>query len=256
VDLSKIKLKIKQYIKSLNNFIYHFGLRYYCPFCKKMSRRLLPRGTENEITKNIVGMGRRNSYCPFCYSTDRERLLFLYLSRCTDIFTKIKNYKILHFAPEKKIFELLISNPSINYLTADLYAKNVMMKIDVTNIPFEDEYFDVIICNHVLEHVHDDFKAMKELYRVLKIGGWGILQVPISYSLETTIEDSRITLPEDRQKIFGQIDHVRIYGLDYIKRLRKVGFKVKIIDSGKEFSDFKIKFLGLIPDEKIFVVSK
>lgn len=256
VFLKIIKNNIKKYINSVKLCAIFFGFKFYCPFCKKSLRKLLPRGNDTAVTKNIIGMGLRECYCPFCYSTDRERLLFIYLKRKTNLFNDKEKYKLLHFAPEKNLANIIRSKSNIDYLTADLYMENVMMKVDVSSIPFNDNYFDIIICNHVLEHVQDDLEAMKELYRVLKPNGWGILQVPISYSLDKTFEDPRISSAKDRIKYYGQKDHVRIYGLDYTKRLEKVGFKIKIINPKKEFGDFKIKFLGLISNEKIFVVNK
>jgi ubiquinone/menaquinone biosynthesis C-methylase UbiE len=111
-----------------------------------------------------------------------------------------------------------------------------VLKVDITNIPFEDSVFDVILCNHVLEHIPDDLNAMAELYRVLKSGGWGIFQVPLDNRNNSTYEDFSITTPEARQKAFGQKDHVRIYGKDYPDRLRKVGFDVKTNDFALKMS--------------------
>ena len=252
----KIINKIKKYFNKFKFFIIYFGFRYYCPFCKKIFRKLLSRGTDNEVTKNITGMGYRNCYCPVCYSTDRERLLYLYLSKKTDLFNSSKEYKLLQFAPEKNLGQILKSLPNIDYVSADLYSDNVMLKIDVTDIKFENNYFDVIICNHVLEHIENDLEAMKEIYRVLKPDGWGILQVPISYSLNKTYEDSKIVSSEDRLKYFGQKDHVRIYGFDYTGRLKNAGFFVDVFDPMVEFGSLTMKRYKLILDEKIYIVRK
>ncbi len=256
VFLKIIKNNIKKYINSVKLCAIFFGFKFYCPFCKKSLRKLLPRGNDTVVTKNIVGMGLRKCYCPFCYSTDRERLLFIYLKRKTNFFNDKKKYKLLHFAPEKNLSNIFRSKSNIDYLTADLYMEDVMMKVDVSSIPFNDNYFDIIICNHVLEHVQDDLKAMKELYRVLKPNGWGILQVPMSYSLDKTFEDPRISSAEDRIKYYGQKDHVRIYGLDYIARLKKAGFSVKIFKPKEELGEYILKHFGLIQDENIYIVSK
>ena len=123
--------------------------------------------------------------------------------------------------------------------------------IDVLNIPFDPNYFDLIICNHVLEHIQNDIDAMKELFRVLKLNGKAILQVPISKNSEKTFEDFSVTDPKERENIFGQFDHVRIYGQDYTKRLESVGFSVECINISKEFSKY-----GLAIDEDIFIVTK
>ena len=132
-----------------------------------------------------------------------------------------------------------------------------MVKMDITEIDYPDKSFNVIICNHVLEHIIDDKKAMNELYRVLKPGGWGILQVPMSLSLTTTYEDFSITDPTQREQVFGQSDHVRIYAIDYLDRLKESGFQVDPFEwwTDDEFSDSNNRY-GLLQDESIFVVSK
>ncbi len=134
--------------------------------------------------------------------------------------------KLLHLAPEKPLMDLFIKQNNIDYLTADLNPEQVMVKMDITAIQYPDNIFDAILCNHVLEHIPDDRKAMRELYRVLKPGGWAILQVPVSKILEQTYDDITITSPQDREKYFGQKDHVRIYGKDYTQRLKEAGFTV------------------------------
>ena len=138
--------------------------------------------------KQIVGGGLRNAQCPVCRSSDRVRLLFLFMKKRTDIFTK--KTRFLHIAPEKPLERIFRNCENISYLTADLEKDNVMEKMDITNIHYSDDYFDAIICNHVLEHINEDIKAMKELYRVLKPGGWAILQVPFSKIMDTTFEDT------------------------------------------------------------------
>ncbi len=125
---------------------------------------------------------------------------------------------------------------NLDYTTADLYSPIVDVKADILDLPFDDENFDIVFCNHVLEHIEDDTKAMKELYRILKPGGMGVFQIPQDLGLEKTYEDFNITSKEDRKKHFGQYDHVRIYGKDYFDRLRKVGFTVKEVDYSKTIS--------------------
>ena len=132
---------------------------------------------------------------------------------------------MLHIAPEACIKNKLIKLTNINYLTADLNDKNAMVKMDITNIQYEDNYFDIVYCCHVLEHVPDDKKAMREFWRVLKSNGWAILLVPVD--ADKTIEDLTITGPQERLERFGDVDHVRCYGPDYIERLRDAGFRVE-----------------------------
>jgi predicted SAM-dependent methyltransferase len=218
---------------------YYSGSRYSCPFCICQVRTFLPLGfyVPVLIEKKVVGGGyRAKNLCPVCHSFDRERLLYLYLLHKTDIFKK--QNRVLHIAAEAKIKEVLSGKENLDYITADLYEENVMVTMDATNIPFPDNGFDVIICNHVLEHIIDDRKAMAELFRVLKPGGWAILQVPMSLSLDKTYEDFSITNPKNREKCFGQYDHVRIYAKDYAERLVQAGFEVNVFSWAAELETF------------------
>ena len=236
-----------------------FGLRYTCPICHANLRQFLPGG-ENQpilIENSVVGGGLRpNVFCPVCRSRDRERLVYLYLTRRPHLLAK--GTKLLHVAPETNLRAWLRSNVNLDYVTADLKMSKVDFRLDLTMIPFLDSIFDGIICNHVLEHIPDDLKAMAELARILKPGGWAILQVPISSSLEITFEEFSITDPTEREIAFGQHDHVRIYGLDYLDRLKRSGFFVAPFSwstSKKEYGG-NINRFGLSEREKIFFASK
>lgn len=232
--------------------------KFHCPFCGQDSRKFLPFGLDIPVLKekNVVGSGYRlSATCPNCGSIDRERLIYLYLkNKKGDLFSK--NLKVLHVAPEGNLQKVLLTQPNIDYLSADLNSSLATAKMDITNIQYQNNFFDVIICNHVLEHVPDDRKAMAELYRVLKPGGWAILQVPISLSLNQTYEDPMVTSPEEREKVFGQSDHVRIYAKDYKDRLEEVGFSVEVYSSAKEFGESAIRKYGLSKDENIYICSK
>jgi len=144
----------------------------------------------------------------------------------------------------------------IKYISGDLNLLVADRKIDITDINFENDYFDFIICNHVLEHVQDDRKAMSELFRVLKPDGEAILQVPISKYNKETFEDFSIVSPREREKYFGQKDHVRIYGKDYKNRLENVGFKLEIYDIKKALNIKEAKRLGLNREEILYVCFK
>lgn len=168
----------------------YFGSEYECLFCGGHFRKLLPCGRNLPVLKEkqVVGGGYRLARCPrfSCQSSDRERLLFFYLKNKTNIFSE--KVKLLHVAPEKNLRQVLIGRSNIDYLSADLCSPTAMLKLDITDIHYEDCAFDVIICNHVLEHIPDDRKAMSELYRVLRPDGWAILQVPISLAITETYE--------------------------------------------------------------------
>lgn len=159
--------------------------------------------------------------------------------------TNKSQMKVLHVAPEKQIRILLESKASIDYISVDKYRDDVTEKADITDLRFENDSFDLIICNHVLEHVIDDRKAMSELYRVLKPEGVALLLVPLKYDMETTYEDETIVTPEAREKHFGQHDHVRYYGLDYFDRLGEVGFYVSRINRDEIVDVAKQAYYGV-----------
>ena len=223
------------------SFLY-IGNRYICPCCGWRFRKLLPYGNRK----------RPNVGCPRCNSAERHRLLWLYLKNKTNLFSD--NLKVLHFAPEY-IFQKTLRFMS-NLISVDLNSPLAMVKMNITNISYQDNTFDVILCSHVLEHVIDDQKAMRELFRVIKPGGWAILQVPLSNESDKTFEDPSIVSPRYREHIFGQKDHVRIYGRDYKDRLEKAGFTVKVDGYVKELESDRIRKYGLIVDENIYFCTK
>ncbi len=195
--------------------IIYKGNNVECPICKGKYRKFLPYGYSKV---------RSGALCPGCLSLERHRLMWLYLNEKTTFFKD--TFKVLHFAPEqcfKKRFQKL---NNLSYSTADLLSPIADIKCDVQDIPIEDNQYDIVICNHVLEHVEDDKKAMSEIYRILKPGGFAILQVPADLSRTSTFEDNSITDKKRRTEIFGQYDHVRVYGTDYPDRLRSVGFVI------------------------------
>jgi SAM-dependent methyltransferase len=157
---------------------------------------------------------------------ERHRLLWLYLQNETDFFSAKDQKKVLHFAPEQEFYKRFKKQSNIEYTTTDLLSPLADVKADICNLPFEDNHYDIIFCNHVLEHIPDDTKAMQELYRVLKPGGMGIFQIPQDLSRAVTFSDDSITDQKERAKIFGQYDHVRVYGRDYFDKLRSIGFTV------------------------------
>lgn len=226
-------------------YLFYKGNQFTDPIDGKSYRKFLPYG---------YGKQRENALSPGTLSLERHRQMWLYLKNETDFFTA--NLKVLHIAPEQEFLRRFKKMNNLSYTSADLFSPIVDVKADVLDLPFENESFDVIICNHVLEHIVDDRKAMSELHRVMKSGGWGIFQVPMKNSLEKTYEDFSITNPKERQKNFGQYDHVRWYGMDYFDRLKSVGFEVEANFYSQKFSDDEIKKYGLNRNEILPVVHK
>jgi len=221
------------------------GDTYIDPIDGKGFKRFLPYGYEKQ---------RPNVLSPSTLSLERHRLLWLYLQKETTFFEK--ELKVLHMAPEQCFLSIFKKMKNLDYTTADLYSPIVDVKADILDLPFEDELFDFVLCNHVLEHIEDDTKAMSELFRVLKPGGIGIFQIPQDLSLEQSYEDTNITSPEERAAHFGQYDHVRIYGKDYFDRLRKVGFKVNEIDYSAQLSPDMVEKYCLAKGEILPVCTK
>jgi SAM-dependent methyltransferase len=221
--------------------------RFFCPICKSSLYSFDPK--LNLFKREAM---RKNEICPKCKSLKRHRFIYLFLEKIG--LLENSKLKVLHIAPEKcfsKIFEKIWNK---NYITGDLNNKNAKIKMDITNIPFKNGTFDFILCSHVLEHIEDDKKAMGEFFRVLGKNGVVIIMVPIFR--QKTYENFKIKSPNERLKYFGQKDHVRKYGLDIIKKMEKIGFKVKIISPKNILSQAKIKKYALGPNHKIFYCIK
>ena len=220
--------------------IFFKGTKFTDPINNKSYSYFFPYGYNKQ---------RKNALCPGTFSLERHRLLWLYLKKETDFFNS--NNKILHFAPEQ-CFHKFFKSFFKNYTSIDLNSPIVDIKADICNLPFNDNSYDYILCNHVLEHIYDDEKAMKEIFRVLNKNGIAILQVPIDIKSNLTQDGRDIDDKEVRSKLFGQYDHLRMYGLDYFKKLKKVGFNVKNIDylsklSKDEVEKFSLTNAGTIP---------
>lgn len=221
------------------------GNRFTDPIDGKSFKTFLPYG---------YGTQRNNVLSPSTLSLERHRLLWLYLKNETDFFSK--DLKVLHFAPEQAFYNRFRKQNNLNYTTTDLESPLADVKADICNLPFENDAYDVILCNHVLEHIPDDTKAMQELYRILKPGGMAILQIPQDLSRKKTFEDNSITDKTERAKIFGQYDHVRIYGHDYFDKLRSIGFKVDEVDYTAKLSKEEVEKYCLANGEIIPVCFK
>lgn len=221
------------------------GNTYECPISGKSYRRFLPYGRINP---------RPNALCPDSLSLERHRLMWLHLKEKTNFFTE--KLKVLHIAPEICFMKKFQALHGEDYITADLESPLAKVKMDVHQIPFDDNTFDVVFCNHVMEHVDDDIKAMSEIHRVLKPGGWAIIQSPVYPELAQTYEDPAITDPLEREKAYGQDDHQRKYGRDYGDRLRKAGFDVTEDDYVKSLPPEKVKRYALPEEEVIYFCRK
>ncbi len=220
---------LTQFVKQLP----YAGEGRYCPICNKTSRKFRAYGINR----------REGAQCVFCGSLERHRFLWHFLTKKTDLFSDTPK-RMLHVAPESCFEPAFREKLGDQYLTADLYNSRAMVKMDITNIEYPDESFDVIYCSHVLEHVLDDRLAMSEFLRVLKKDGWAILLVPIDK--RPTYEDPSIVDPLERLKHFGKEDHVRIYGADYADRLREVGFHVEATTIADLIDESERTRLGLV----------
>ncbi len=223
------------------------GNNYTDPIDGKSYRKFLPYGYE-KIRENVLAPGT--------LSLERHRLFWLYLKNKTDFFNTERKIKLLHFAPEQAFYKRFKKLKHIDYTTTDLNSPLADVKADICNLPFKDNEFNYIFCNHVLEHIPNDTKAMQELYRVLAPGGIGIFQIPQDLDREKTFEDDSIKDPKERAKIFGQYDHVRVYGRDYFNKLKIIGFEVSEVDYTKSLSDIEIDKFRLAKGEIIPVCKK
>lgn len=240
-----ILIRLSYVFKAVAPIVYK-GNKVACPVCEHSFSKFLSYGSNVAHRENVL--------CPFDLTLERHRLMWLYLQQDTDFFEK--PIDLLHIAPEQCFHGKFKKQPNLNYLTGDLESPIADMHFDLHEIPLEDNRFDVIFCNHVMEHVIDPLQCMKELYRVMKPGGWGIMQVPQDFSRETTFEDPAITSPEDREKHYWQKDHLRLFGRDYPDWLRRAGFIVDEFHCSTEFSKEEIARFRLPTTEIIYVARK
>jgi SAM-dependent methyltransferase len=221
------------------------GNTYTDPIDGKSYRRFLPYG---------YAKVRENVLAPGTLSLERHRLFWLYLKNETTFFSA--PLRVLHFAPEQAFVQKFKKQKNLTYTTTDLNSPIADVKADICDLPFKDNSFDFIICNHVLEHIPDDTKAMQELYRVLAPSGTAIVQVPYDAKREITFEDNTITDQRERTRIFGQYDHLRVYGMDYFKKLSSIGFEVNALDYTSSMTSDDIERYRLCKGELLPVCKK
>lgn len=222
------------------------GNKVECPVCERSFSKFLSYGSEVKHRENVL--------CPYDLTLERHRLMWLYLKNESNFFKE--QLEVLHIAPEQCFHKRFKSQKNINYLTGDLVSPIADLHFDLHNIPLADNKFDVVFCNHVLEHVEDAMQCMKELNRVMKPGGWGIFQVPQDFSLEKTYEDPSITDPEEREKHFWQKDHVRLFGKDYPEWLKRAGFQIDGYIPSDHFSTEDIERYRLMKNEILYIARK
>ena len=235
---------ISNFLNPLIDIIYR-GNKFFDPINGKSYRKFLPYGYVKQ---------RDNALSPGTLSLERHRLLWLYLNNETIFFSR--SLKVLHIAPEQCFYPTFKKQKNLDYTTADLESPIADLHFDLHDIPLEDNTYDVIFCNHVLEHVESDITCMKELYRVMKPGGWGIFQVPIDYNNEKTYDDPTIIDPKERELHFWQKDHVRLYGKDYPIKLEKAGFKIEIFNPRTDLKNLNYQKMRLNPDELVYIAIK
>lgn len=214
----------------------HAGSRVECPICERELGSFAPFG------------GRQGALCPGCRSLERHRLLWLYMARETAILREPTS--CLHLAPEPAIRARLRQRDNVDYVSADLnpgWPADVVA--DVTDLPFEDASYDVVICNHVLEHVPDDAAAIAEMRRVLRPGGLALMLHPLDETRQSTYEDASITSARKREEMFGQRDHVRVYGTDFYDRLSEGGFEVERVRYVEKLTDAERRRHGVADEE-------
>lgn len=226
--------------------ILYKGDKVACPVCEHSYRKFLSYGSSVAHRDNVL--------CPYDLTLERHRLMWLYLKQETDFFER--PIDLLHIAPEQCFHGLFKKQKNLNYLTGDLNSPIADMHFDIHSIPLEDNRFDVVFCNHVMEHVEDANQSLRELFRVMKPGGWGIMQVPQDFSRAETYEDPSITSPEDREKHYWQKDHVRLFGRDYPDWLRRAGFEVEEFKASEEFTPEEVERFRLAKTEILYIARK
>jgi SAM-dependent methyltransferase len=239
-------IRLSYIFKKVAPLIYK-GNKVECPVCERSFSKFLSYGSEVAHRENVL--------CPYDLTLERHRLMWLYLKDYSNFFTAPK-LEVLHMAPEQCFHALFKAQKNLNYLTGDIVSPIADLHFDLHNIPLEDNRFDVVFCNHVMEHVDDAIQCMSELYRVMKPGGWAIMQVPQDLTRELTYEDKTITSPAEREKHFWQKDHVRLFGRDYPQWLEKAGFIVESFLITDKLSPEVIERYRIIPEEVLYIARK
>ncbi len=228
---SHLRHRLGRAARAIGSILYT-GDSFYCPCCESRLRRFR------------CSAGDTNQSCPACGSLERQRLLILYLANHFHVFTL--PFRVLHFAPEPCLYDRLKRASLLDYVTADIERMPMVdVQLDITEMPWDNASFDLIICSHVLEHVEDDDSALREMRRVLRPSGKALLQHPIDPQRERTWESPSIVDPAGRLEAFGQEDHVRRYGRDFADRVAEVGFEVERVPLVDQLPSETVHRLGL-----------
>jgi len=241
----KIRFRMRRIAYRLRAVLYA-GDRVFCPWCERGFRRFLQYRAYHG--PNL------NTYCPGCGCFERHRLQWLYFKNRTNLFEA--RLRVLHVAPEYGLQKVLSSQRNLEYVGADLNSPLAAVRMDLTRMPYGNHSFDVILCNHVLEHIEDDRKAMAELCRVLSPEGWAMVLVPLDRNRSVTFEDSEIRSCRERERYYLQSDHVRLYGRDFFDRLRKAGFAVTVDTYAAGLDGETIRVFGINRQEEIYICRK
>ncbi len=265
--INQIKKNYKFFVRPLLHkahlFYNSFGNKKKCYICKKKFFHFskFRGGTKKKSgfirRLNMVGSDVDNFRCLYCYANDRERHLFMFFDEL-NLWNEVKGAKVLHFAPEKNLSDKIKELKPSEYIKGDLFpANDSIKKIDATDIPFADGTFDLLICNHVLEHIPDYLQAMKEIYRVLKPKGFAILQTPYSKLLKRNFEEQNINTKEQRTFFYGQGNHVRVFSEEqFLNDLKETGFNMHIAKNSDYFDDKKCYYFGVNKKEDLIRVIK
>ncbi|MEO7940606.1 MAG: methyltransferase domain-containing protein [Burkholderiaceae bacterium] len=238
------------------------GGRCRCVMCGHQIWRFMPYMSGSASTPRLmrvldgVGSNVDQFECPRCGAHDRERHLMMYLGRI-DLLGALHDKSVLHFAPEKRLGRRVAAASPARYVPCDLYPSTPdVQRVDMLDMPFEDGTFELVIANHVLEHVDDDLKALAEIHRVLKPGGQAILQTPYSAKLHHTWQDPGIDTDEGRLQAYGQADHVRLFGRDIFTRFESTGLVSCVQQHDDLLSDFDPVVCGINPKEPFFLFQR
>ena len=257
------KVFVKKPTEKVRLFQKRQGKKHKCNICRKTFRSFVKyHGGNRKIPEfrrrlNLVDSDRDNFGCPYCPSYDRERHLFLFFDKI-GFWGKISHSAVLHFAPEFNLSKEIESLAPLKYIKCDFAPPNEdVIKVDATNIPYEDNSFDIIICNHVLEHIPHYLRALQEIYRVLKTDGIAILQTPYSKVLKKNFEDENINTDDQRLFFYGEKDHFRIFGEEnFFSDIKSVGFHLNVIKHKELFDEQTSLYYGVSSEEDLIQVKK